>query len=206
MWLVKNAPILKWDFEKVDFGLEHSFSKFLETMGIYEKKFKILIVNTPTITHMGIPGSNGEYIFLLSLPFMRKLDLSKLEISLIMFEDYLRVENQYLQKFVLTKELKQMLGKNFHNKKFDKKVIFDVVKKYDNFILDKGFSFKQQFEVTKSMSRYLKDDLKLWNSYYQMIVKIDDLIKTNVLYKEYLKIYPSPEIQMNWLRPKTKKL
>ncbi len=39
-WLVKNASILKWDFKKVDFGLDVYFKEFLEKFGYYEKGLK----------------------------------------------------------------------------------------------------------------------------------------------------------------------
>ena len=50
-WLVKNAPLLKWDFRKPDYGISDSFSMFLEKLGIYEKNFKIILVDTPKISH-----------------------------------------------------------------------------------------------------------------------------------------------------------
>ena len=31
-WLIKNAPALKWDFEKPDYGLETYFKDFLENL------------------------------------------------------------------------------------------------------------------------------------------------------------------------------
>ena len=77
-WLVKNAQLLGWDFEKPDYGLEASFRKTLESLGFYQKKFKILLVNTPTLVRASVPGSEGEMILLLSVPFIRSLDLRKL--------------------------------------------------------------------------------------------------------------------------------
>jgi hypothetical protein len=50
----------------------------------------------------------------------------------------------------------------------------------------------------------LKNDLKLWNTYISLLEKIDQLVKNNSLYKNYTLIYPSPELQINWLKPKNK--
>ena len=203
-WLVKNAPILKWDFEKPDYGLSDSFSCFLEKLGYYEKRFKILLVNTPNLYHFGLPSNKGEYIFILSVPFIRTLDLSKLEISMLLFEDLLRVNNGYFKNFAETGELKKILGTNFYKKKIDKKIFTRVSDKYDKMIFDTGFNYQQQFEITKRIGRLLKSDLKLWNTYLGMLKKIDTLVKSNVLYSGYVKIYPSPEMQLNWLLPELK--
>lgn len=202
-WLVKNATILKWDFEKPDYALDDSFKFFLEKLGYYEKTFRILLVNTPNITHFALPSDPNEYIFILSVPFIRTLDLTKLEISLLLFEDMLRVDSGYFVKYVSSNDLRQLVGKNFFSKKkLNLKALKELSKKYDEIIFEKGFNFQQQFNITKKMDHILKTDLQLWNMYYKMLQKVDDLVKSNVLYKKYNQIYPSPELQMNWLRPK----
>jgi hypothetical protein len=205
-WLVKNAAIVKWDFQKPDYGLRQAFQFFLEKMGVFEKKFKILLVNTPVIAHMALPSNDGEIIFLLSVPFIRTLDLSKLEISIILFEDYLRAKNKYFENYATVPKLNSFLGQNFYKKPFDVNVLKDISKKYDEMIYEKGFTFQQQFAVTKTMATYFKSELKLWNSYYRLLKKIDGLVKTNILYSKYIKIFPSPELQMSWLKPKAKKV
>jgi len=43
----------------------------------------------------------------------------------------------------------------------------------------------------------------MWNTYLSLLSKIDELTKNNVLYKKYSQIYPSPELQLNWLKPKS---
>lgn len=201
-WLVKNAPLLKWDFEKPDYALDDSFKFFLEKLGYYEKKFRIILVNTPNITHFALPSNPNEYLFIISVPFIRTLDLTKLEISLMLFEDMLRVDNGYFVKYVSSNDLRQLIGKNFFGRKINLKAFKKLASKYDEIVFDKGFNFQQQFTVTKKMDHILKTDLQLWNMYYKMLQKVDDLVKSNVLYKKYNQIYPSPELQMNWLRPK----
>jgi hypothetical protein len=78
----------------------------------------------------------------------------------------------------------------------------DLLKKYNSVLFEKGFSFQDQFETTKEIDVLLKSDLKIWNTYLTMLQKIDDLVKSNTLYKRYNQLYPSPEMQMNWLKPK----
>lgn len=202
LWLVKNAPILKWDFQKPDYGIEASFSQFLEQMGHYEQSFKILLLNSPNITHYAIPGYKGEIIFLLSQPFIRTLDLSKLEISILLYEDFLRFQAGYFLGKVQSAELTAIAGSNFQNKKFDRSVIEKCMQQYDSAILDKGFSFNQQYSVTTKLGDLLRSEMKLWNSYVNLIKKIDELVKNNMMYRKYTEIYPSPELQLGWLLPK----
>jgi hypothetical protein len=204
LWLVKNATILKWDIHKPDFELEKAFTAFLETQGHYEKKIKILLLDTSEIAHAALPSNQDEYIFILSLPFIRTLDLSKVEISLILFEDFVRIKKGYFKNYVLDKELENYLGSNFNGKAFDSKIISEHLKKYNQILFEKGFSFQEQFETTKEIDLLLKSDLKMWNTYLTLLEKIDSLTKNNSLYKKYGQIYPSPELQLNWMRPKNK--
>lgn len=205
-WLVKNVTILKWDFKKPDYGLDISFKNFLEDLGIFEVKYKILLVNTPDISHFALPSDNGEVLFLLSVPFIRTLDLSKLEISILLLEDYLRVKEGYFKDYVSVDGLDKFMGSNFYNKDLNKDLLKKVAEKYDEIIFDKGFNFQQQFNVTNKMNAMLKSNLKWWNGYFLLLGKIDNLVKTNILYQKYLKIYPSPELQIGWLKPQKKKV
>lgn len=205
-WIVKNTTILKWNFKKPEYGLEDSFKSFLEEMGVLELRFKILLVNTPDVTHFALPSNPGEIIFLLSVPFIRTLDLSKLEISILLLEDYVRLQKGYFKEYAKVKGLSQFIGSNFRGKEWDKKILTKLSEKYDELIFDKGFNFQQQFAVTERMNAMLKNKTKWWNGYYLMLGKIDNLVKSNILYQKYLKIYPSPELQRNWLRPPSKKV
>lgn len=203
-WLVKNAQLLGWDFEKPDYGLETSFRSTLESLGFYQKKFKILLVNTPTMVRASLPGSEGEMILLLSVPFIRSLDLSKLEISLLLLEDYFRLEGGYFKKSVSTAKLKTLAGTSFYGSKPDLSMIEELMKNYNIQINEKGFSFQQQFETTKKMDAFLKSNPELWNAYFRLLGKLQSFLKTNVQYKDYLKLYPSPEMQLKWISPEEK--
>jgi hypothetical protein len=202
LWLVKNATILKWDFHKPDFEIEKAFITMLEGQGLYEKKVKIILLDSTEVIHAALPTNDKEYIFILSLPFIRTLDLSKIEIAMVLFEDFLRARRGYFKNYVTSKELEAYMGSNFSGKAFNKKLIDDHLKKYTSVLMEKGFSFQEQFEVTTEMDTLFKSDLKMWNTYLTLLEKIDTLTKTNVLYKKYGQIYPSPELQMNWLKPK----
>lgn len=202
LWLVKNAQSLSWDFTKPDYGIGEAFKGLLEKIGFYNKKIKILVINSPELTHAALPGNKDEYYFLISLPFMRTLDLTKVDISILFLEDMLRIEEGYFIENI--KVDKSFIGSNFYESKFDEKILKTILNEYTKILFNEGFSFQQQYTVTKKMDRLLKSEPFIWSSYLKMINKIDGLIKTNLLYKDYTKIYPSPELQIKWLSPKKK--
>ena len=199
LWLVRNAEVLKWDFKVIDYGIETFFENFLASMGRAGVGFKILFINSANVAHFALPGSNSEPLFVLSLPFVRSLDLSKLQIALLLYEDLFRFEAGYFRNFVADDKVKKFIGGNFHKKPYPEGTINGVLAKYDEFILEKGFNFKQQFQITKMVDNALgaKPDYK--NAYRSMIEKKDKLVKSNLSFRRYPQIYPSPELQMNWL-------
>ena len=205
-WLVKNAQVLGWDFEKPDYGIETTFKSILETIGFYQKRFKILLVNTPSMVRTCLPGANGEIIIVLSVPFIRSLDLSKLEISILLLEDFFRMEAGYFKKAVATEKMKKLAGTSFFGQKVDLSILEELMKNYDMQINQKGYSFQQQFEITKKMDVFLKSNPDLWNVYFRLLGKIQSFLKINVQYKDYVKLYPSPEMQIKWISPEEKVL
>ncbi len=202
LWLVKNAQLLRWDFPRPEYGIDKAFKQLLERYGYYNYAFKILVVNTPQITHFALPAGEKESIFILSLPFMRSLDLTKVDLSLLLLEDFLRLKEEFFQDEVDFD--KSLLGTNFYEKKMDKKVILKVLESYSELVFKKGFTFQQQYKITKKMDSLLKSEPQLWGAYFRLYKKIDQFIKSDMLYKNYLKVYPSPELQIQWLSPKKK--
>jgi hypothetical protein len=203
-WLIKNAQLLGWDFEKPDYGLETSFKMVLENLGFYQKKFKILLINNPSLVRTSLPGSGGEMLLLLSVPFIRSLDLSKLEISLLLLEDFFRLEAGYFKKATATEKMRRLAGTNFHGQKPDLTMVEELMKNYQQQIFHKGYSFQQQFEVTQKMDAFLKSNPELWNSYFRLLGKLDRFLKVNVQYKDYIRLFPSPEMQLKWISPEQK--
>jgi hypothetical protein len=205
-WLVKNAQILGWDFEKPDYGLESAYRGTLEKLGFVQKKYKILLLNTPSIVRAALPGADGEVIHLLSVPFIRSLDLSKLEISLMLLEDFFRLEGGYFKKGVETENMKKLAGTNYYGSRPDLSMVEELLKKYSAQVMQRGYTFQQQFEVTKKMDAYLKSNPEMWNAYFRLLGKIDRFLKSNIQYKDYVRLYPSPEMQIKWLSPEEKVL
>lgn len=201
LWLVKNIQDLKWDFEKPDYGLNEAVINLFRSHGFLEKRFKILITNSPHLSHLGLPANGNEFIFLVSLPFIRSMDLTKQEIAMMILEDYLRLEAGLLKKYIVTKELSDTLGKSYAGKSIDQKILNTVLEKLTEFTLKKGFSFQEQFDITKKMDTLLKSNQTNWNTYIQFLNKVDKLVKMNLMYEGHVKLYPSPEMQIKWLSP-----
>jgi hypothetical protein len=204
-WLIKNAQLLNWDFQKPDYGLETTFSETMETLGFYQRRYKILLINNPSIVRASIPGQDDS-ILILSVPFIRSLDLSKLEISLFLLEDFVRLELGFFKKAVATEKMSKLPGSNFQGSKPDISMVEELLKNYTTHITEKGYSFQQQFELTKKMDSYLKSTPELWNAYFRLLGKIERFTKVNVQYRDYIKLYPSPEMQIKWLSPEDKVL
>ncbi len=203
-WLVKQAPLLRWDFDRPDYGLQESFSTILKSVGMLQKRFRLLAIDSPAPGHLGLPWQDEEYCLLFSVPFVRSMDLSKLEISLLLLEDVLRLQNGWLKDYARPAKLKDLVGKNFQGGKPDMTPIHEAGAAYTRFISEKGFSFQQQFQITKKMDALLKPHPELWNAYVRLLGKIDRLVKGNPSFADYVKLYPSPEMQIRWLAPEDK--
>lgn len=203
-YLVKNAQILNWDYQKPDYGIDTSFKELLEKLGFYQKKMKVLVLNTPNVYRGILPGAHGEDVYLISLPFIRSMDLSKLEISLLLFEDFLRSEKGYIRQRIKTSDFEKIVGSSIQTK-VDQNFIKGMLASYEK-NLKTGFSFQQQFEITKQIDSYLKAYPDLWNTYFRLLGKLDQFVKGNSLYKNYINLYPSPEMQIKWLSPEKKVL
>jgi hypothetical protein len=202
--LVKQAPLLRWDFDRPDYGLQESFSTVLKSVGMLQKRFRLLAIDAPTPGHLGLPWKDEEYCLLFSVPFVRSMDLSKLEISLLLLEDVLRLQEGWLREYSRPVQLKDLVGQNFMGRKPDLSAVHEVGKAYSRFLTEKGFSFQQQFQITKKMDALLKPHPELWNAYVRLLGKIDRLVKGNLAFSDYLKLYPSPEMQIRWLAPEDK--
>jgi len=203
-WLVKNHVLLKWDFHKPDYGLADYYQEFLKNMGEYGVKYKILYVNSSNITHFGLPLGKDEYLFIISVPFIKIMDLTKLQISILLYEDLTRVKlKQFQSKFDPTLIAKLKDG-DFYQKKFPAAELKQFMSKVDNIVYETGFNFQEQYQVTKHLNSVFRNNKKFWQNYFTLLEKIDELVKQNLMYKNYAKIYPSPELQLNWINP-TKK-
>lgn len=202
-WLVLNAQKLKWDSPRPDYGVAPVIKELLEKFGYYNTKFKILVIDNPSVYHMMLPSKKSELLFIISLPFMRSLDLTKVDIALLFFEGMIRDQNSIFKNKI--KADKTFIGQQFTSNKYNPKLIKDILNEYNRIVFQSGFSFQEQFDTTKAVDSILKSEPKLWNTYYKMILKIDELLKNNLLFKDYSKIYPSPEMQLKWLVPNNKK-
>lgn len=199
-WLAKKASLLRWDFSKPDYGIAENFKSLLEKIGLIKRKFSILVINTPEVTHFALPSNPNEYIFVISLPFMKALDLSKEDISLILLEDMLRID-QKLFVNAIQLDLKFIGGpiKSDHQALLKQHTM--LLNEYDRIVYKRGFNFQEQYKTTKLMDSYLKPDPILWSTYIKLLNKINKLVKTNLLFKSYNQIYPSPQMQIKWLSP-----
>ncbi len=194
LWLVKRESRLRWDFEKVDYGVNQVFQSLLKKLNISGSSYKILYLNSDVIPHVGIPTGN-EYILLISKPFIEKLDLSKQEIALILFDEYVRLKLNTLMNKVNAR------FNNLGAKKTTQgdKTFEPYLSVLDQEIFVKGFSFQNQFNLTKEVVTYLKNDNSIAQIYHGLNDKIKNLVQSEQQYAYYPKIYPSPDLKETWL-------
>ncbi len=207
-WLVKNASLLKWDFKRPDYGVAPVLTEFFQKQGIYEKDIFILYIETPNIYHFSLPSSERELIVLLSKPFLEILDLSKLEIAVLVYAEYRRAQLGFFSS-KLKREVKvveRFSGRNLKGISSDlgKELLAPALAFYDKILLEEGMNLDEQFKLTQAVGRHLQSDPKLFQTYLDIIKKIAALIKSNILYQNYSKLFPSPELQVQWLSPDQK--
>ncbi len=200
VWLVKNAALLKWDIKTPEYGIEDNVTKLFKAVGIYEQKFKILLVDSPSVPHMYLPMKD-QNLYILSVPFLRSLDLTKLEISILILEDFLRSKDKYIEQFVKLDNVE--ISKGFVSKQKTKDLLDKALTELSSFVYSKGYNFQSQFELTKKMDQILKPTPVYWKIYLDYLKKIDTLTKSGELFKSYNRLYPSPEMQLRWLIPQT---
>lgn len=204
-WLVKNTSIMKWDFHKPDYGMRDYYEEFLKEVGELGVGFNILYINSANISHFAFPFGKNEYLFVISVPFIKIMDLSKLQIAILLYQDLQRLKMGHFHSHFSPSLVNKLKEGNFYQKEFPKKEINQFVVQLDKLVYEKGYDFKQQYQVTKKMDAVLMNNKKFWQNYFSLLSKIDDLTKSNLMYKNYVKIYPSPELQKNWIDP-TKKV
>ena len=171
LWCVKNALYLKWEFEKADLGIGINFKKFMESLSLSKKKVKILILESMNVAHLALPADENNYIFLISLPFIRTMDLTKREISILLLEDLVRADKGFFKSGISVKDAKAKFGTLMENNKPDMKYIKQLLDEYSDIALQRGFTFQQQFEVTKFMDNILKSKSEYWESYLSLTQK-----------------------------------
>jgi hypothetical protein len=198
MWLAQNAVKLKWEFEKSDLGIGMAFKKVLEDLGIRNLKVRLLLLNSYEIPHMSLPSSDGEVFFLLSLPFIREMDLSKVEISLLLVEDYWRWKERVFFDQQVDKSYVKFLGKSFDAKKKDISFVAKTQKEISDFVFKTGLTFDQQYKVTKLMRELLNTNKLYTKAYESLLKKRQEIVVKQPKFSDYPKRYPSPEMQIQW--------
>lgn len=215
LWLVKNSTNLHWDFKNAHLGIMESVKNLFVKLGIIDKKINILIIDNPKYAHGALPygqplnssssqekTDQEELFFFLSLPFIRSMDLSTLEISMIILEDYFRIQLGIFKNYIIEDESIQKLGTNFYGQFPDVSFITTSLDKYNQFFQLRGYKISEENLVFKSMKNILQiDEMKLLLVYQETLKKINELVTTNTLYSYYTKWYPSPYIKLtSWVK------
>lgn len=205
-WLITQHTKLDWNHSRPAYGIQERFTELLKELGIMYVKHELLIIDSPDLAYGVIPGNYESSLYIVSLPFIRALDLSKLEIALLMLDSLLR-QKMKLYEAKIPQTLKILTGYNkVEISKEDqlKSSINQALMEYNRFMLEKGYDFKDQYKLTKELASMLKSRPKLWNTYYKLLSKIENLVNVNELFKNYIKLYPTPDLQKKWMSEESK--
>lgn len=202
LWLVKNMSELKWFFEHPDLGLADSFAELLTKVGLFEIGFEILILDSYRLYHRALPLPSGKILFILSYPFIKSMDLTRKEISLLLFFEFLRLKrsNFVEQAKRLHPELADLYGKSFIGQKpkdFSPKVLTTLSK----MIFDARLEFKEQFALVTEMKRYLTSNKEI-KTYVDLVKKIEIYIGSSKERSDYVTQTISPQMILKWLGEK----
>lgn len=201
-WLAHNAAELKWNYNYPDYGIGNFFKKTAIKLGFVQKDFKILYSKSPLVTHFALPSKKDSYIFVLGIPFIQRMDLTKIEITTLLLEDMIRSDKGYIQSIISKNtSLEKLYGIELTSSMDStNKVMKNLNSNLNDFFSKKGFSFQMQFDVTMKMNSYLLSTPEILNSYKSLCKKRYYLGLNHKEFKFYARVYPSPEMQRKWLK------
>lgn len=201
-WLVKNIDKIKWDQGADASELKKNFQILLGDLGIEDIKVKVFIFPTDRHPHFVLPRSDKEFIFLVSQKFIEAAGLSVKQLSYLLLEELIRIQNGYLFEFFKDDSFVKNLGESFYiNKRPDMGEFEKLMTKISIFYLEHGFSFENEYRVTKAICKKIGNKtirLKGYRNYFEAVKnRIDDIHKVFVDYK---KLYPGFEMKHLWCR------
>jgi hypothetical protein len=199
LWLVQNAILLKWDFEHADLGITAKFSKLMENMGYQKKQITLLLSDSTSVFHLSLPTRSSHFYLLLSLPFIQSMNLTTSEIATLLFEEVIRFESNELSNTLSSDPVWQLAGQQMKDQKPNVNLINQYLSTMSNQLLTKGYTFQQQYEVTQKVRQLLKTNAVYYAAYISLLKKKVELVKNNKEFKQYTALYPSPEMQLQWI-------
>ena len=203
LWLVENVDVLKWNFDRPDYGLNKVINDVLRRTGYSSVKYKIILSNSNIISHTSLPGKRSEVFIILSKIFLERMDVTKQEIALLVLEELVRS-----RKYKNIDDLEQRIGtyprlKNGRNYKKDVNAfVRKAFKVYDELVYNYKSNFKEEYAVHTILMNSLASEQKLLNSYLNLQKKINRLIRDDHLFSNYPNVYPSPELRIRWMTKK----
>lgn len=201
-WLVKNVTFLKWDKGADATSLKRHFQKLLESIGEERVTFQIFISPTSWVPHAVLPRGIGHYVFIISQQFIMDAKFNQEQLAFVLLEDFFRFKQGYLFDFLKKEDFYQKLGQSFYNQKKPNMINFEILmKKLTFFIRQYGHSFKQEFQVVKSLVNKLKDHKKIRDNYKSYLSKLSS--KEAQLEKTFPRLnglYPTAQLKLKWLQ------
>ena len=202
LWLVENVDVLKWNFDRPDYGLNKVINDTLKRTGYSSVKYKIILSNSNITSHTSLPGKGSEVFIILSKIFLERMDVTKQEIALLVLEELVRS-----RKYKNIDTLEKRIGRypRLKNRRNYKKDVNAFVRKafkvYDELVYNYKSNFKEEYAVHTILMNSLASEQKLLNSYLNLQKKLTALLETTI-FSNYPNVYPSPELRIRWMTKK----
>ena len=202
-WMVKNAKYLKWDQSIANEEFNQELRSLFQSTNIKIKKFKVFILPTSWISHFAIPKGNSEFYFFISQQFIKEAALKSSQAAIVLFDDYIKLKNGFLMKFLQDTDFVKKLGKDFYlNKQPDIPGFEKLVEKISYFFRFYGYQFNHAFESyqdIKSMGDKSNKELisRFQKTYSQVYQSRDRLMKK---FPRIEGLYPSIMMYHSWFQ------
>lgn len=227
LWIARHSGLLQWNQPIADLGILNSFTNFLKSLGINYKKIEILLTFSLHPKHLSMPTPSKEYFFILSYPFLQRMDLTLQEINLLLLEELVRTDLKQPHQVIgmamdLHPQGKQIsssylkpidqsqVSVSTKNKKADRKksvsaavvseIIASALEVISEYAQKNSQDAKMHKEATLEVKKIIGARPDLLKTYRGILQKKQQLIlKYHQDYGDYAKTGAAPGLQLEWL-------
>lgn len=228
LWIARQSGLLQWKQPIADLGIVNSFANFLKSLGISFRKIEMLLIFSLHPKHLSMPTPPKEYFFILSYPFLQRMDLTLQEINLLLLEELVRtdlkqphqfidhamelhpkgkqISSAFLKPIDLSSTIISVKNKKNTNKKdvITSQALSEIVdagmEVISQYLQHNGKDASMHKEATLEVKKIIGARADLLKAYRVMLEKKQQLIlRYHKDYGDYAKTGAAPGLQLEWL-------